>query len=388
MSKFKELVESQVNEDSLNEGLRSAINNSKVGSSINRFGSGVADASSYLASKARHLTGLSAKSSTSQLAGAVGHISHWSESQDNINKVADVIVKHPNATYAHLGEAIRKGSSQHALDAMKHPNATHHTLETAMLYHQNNPEVLNAAINHPKATSETLDLAANRVHRDNNTKEAQSIINHPKVTGDILDKLGHHLIKYDTSSSLNNLANHPKASSLLLSQIAINTNDKRVTPNLINSIATHPNADEYTRNSIARNNNTSTATLRHIADLPTSDYTKQLIAGHENTDPAVIHKLVTKETSDSKPNIYHSKAISIAAINNRNTSPETLDHIAHHVDGGNTYEKHDQLSSLLANPRTPASALRTIYNNHPTYSESAMAHPNGGALRKFALPKG
>lgn len=359
MSKFQELVESQVNADSLNEGLRSAINNSKVGSSINRFGSGVADASSYLVSKARHLTGLSTKSSTSQLEGAVNHINLYSEGKDVVKHVSDIVVKNPKSSEEHLGSVIRKSPDpEHALAAIAHPNATTKNVLSAIINHRDSGKVLTAAINHPKIDKNTLDFAARRVTNTDNPEATQALVNHEKISGE----------------SLAHLVNH--------------TDPRRMSASLIDKIANHPNANRDTNDAIANHRDTSTHTLRQLANKDISHDTARSIVRHENTDPATIHHLVTKESNNVESgNAHPYRGVSSSAVRNPNTSPETLSHIAANLSSHSDV-KYNQLRALVAHPRTPSSALRTIYDNHPSFREDAMAHPNGGTLRKFALPKG
>lgn len=354
MSKFQKLVESQLNNDSLNEGLRSSINNSKIGSKINNFGSNVAEAGSFIASKARFVSGLTTKSNTSSLAGAVNHMNMYSDS-NMIKKVASIVTKHPKATGDQLGDVIRK-SPEHALDAVNHANADVHTLKAASSHViSSNSKVLNAVVNHPHVTADILNHAAIVATRTGNHDAIKAIVGHPKTSAGTLTHIALTHTGDDAHSTLNKISNHA-------------------------------NADHNVHEAIAGNASTSTHTLRQLANKNISNDTASKIARHENTAPATIHQLVTKESQDvAAGTASDHRNISRNAVKNPNISPETLDHIASNISTRYPVST-GHVVSVLSHPKTPTSALRTIYNNHPEHRDLAMDHPNGGQLRKFALP--
>lgn len=356
---FKEFVESQFDE-SLSEGLRDTINNSKIGQKINRTGLGnrvnvgahnIKQTAGYLASKAAHLTGLSASSSPKQLDNAVNHMdTHYGADS---KKVVPVILAHPKSTDAHLASAVRHSAGD-VQAAVRHPNSGAKTLGYA--------------------TSELYSAKASPVQ----TKAlASSIINHPKVSADDLHKVAHFALNAGHEDTLRKVLNHPKTSSETLERIA---DSKHVNTSDLHTIAQHPNGDTIrVKTSVIGNNKTSPSTIRDIANSKGNgnDYNLHArILQHENTDPGTIHNIVTGKNGD------HYK---MAAVSNPNTWPETLHHITQSVVNDKD-AKWSHIHQLLDNPKTPSSALRLIHGVSSHFHQDAENHPNGQALRNFRGP--
>lgn len=361
---FKELVESQFDE-SLSEGLRDTINNSKIGHAINRTGLGnrvvvtshnIKQTAGYLASKAAHLTGLSASSSPKQLNNAVDHMdTHYGA---DAKKVVPVILAHPKATDAHLASAVRRSAGD-----------------------------VQAAVNHPNSGPKTLGNATSELSNRNfssvqSKSLANSIIAHPKVSSDDLHQVAHFALRNGHAETLRKIIDHPKTSSATLERIA---DSKHINASDLHSIAHHPNGDTIeVKKAILDNNKTSTSTIRDIANSKGNEAKGNeanynihaRILRHENTDPVTIHKVVTDK---------HGQYSKMSAVNNPNTSPETLLHITQSVVNDKDH-KWQHIHALLDNPKTPSSALRLIHGVSSHFHQDAENHPNGQALRNFRGP--
>ena len=385
MSKFQELVESKFNEDSLNEGLRSAINNSKIGRKINDGGSNISSLIGEKISRTRFVDGLTTKSSKSQLSGATAHLNHFAKSKDEINKISDIVVNHPHATSSQLNDVIYNSRSpSHILAAVNHPNASIHTLRSATMHGDGNPDLMKAIINHPKADKDVFNSVTSEALSKPNHPSLQDLAHHPSTPSYSLGRIADKAMTTNNHALITTIAHHPSTLSHTLSSLASKTD---LPPELINKIANHPNASESTHYTIANNKNTSTHTLKQLASKGDTGFMASAIVRHPNTDPATIHKVVNQERNADGTEYRH---VAGEAAKNPNTSSETLDSIASDIGTHHSFgQGHAHIiDTLLAHPNTPASALRTIYNNHSSHREMAMNHPNGGALRKFALPKG
>lgn len=388
MSKFQELVESQFNEDILNEGLRSAINNSKIGRAINDGGSNIASSMGSKISRSRFVDGLTTKSSKSQLSGATAHLSHFAKSKDEINKISDIVVNHPHATSSQLNDVINNSRDpSHILAAVNHPNANEHTLRSANMYANGNHEILKAIINHPKANEDRFNAVTSEALSTNNHSLLQDLAHHSKTPSFSLGRIADRAMTTNNHALITTVAHHPSTPSHTLSSLASHRDARSMPPELINKIANHPNASESTHYTIANNKNTSTHTLKQLASKGDTGFMASAIVRHPNTDPATIHKVVNQERNAEGTEYRH---VAGEAAKNPNTSSETLDSIASDIGTHHSFgQGHAHIiDTLLAHPNTPASALRTIYNSHSSHREMAMNHPNGGALRNFALPKG
>ncbi len=382
MNKFQQLVESQFEENTaLNEGIASTIKN-KVQNSVSAI-KDVAGDLAYQSKRKRYLTGLTPTSSKEQLDAAHLHMTSSYVSSKDAGVAAKTIIKHPKATDSQLADSVLRsaiynkptnkpnehyvlinGTERNAAAklAIQHPNASTNTLKAAVTHSVGDTS--------EARTSEGNILRGAEQHPEHSAL-LQSIANHPKVNSEIINNIAYKASASNDTKTLHALAKNVKSNSNTLSVIA---NHNSATAATLHAIAAHPALNKDVAIDIAHNPNTDKHTLNLLSDKPNSVSASTLV-GHKNASADMIDKIVKS-----------GQGISAAALN-PNTSSATLDHIAKLPVSSSAYARTHLTDSLLSHPNTSSSTLRHLYNNHPHLRDAISAHPNGGNLQKFGLPR-
>ena len=214
---------------------------------------------------------------------------------DVYNDSGKEVAVHPNATSAHLDEALNDKDSKVRAVAARHPNATSAHLDKAS--NDKDPEVRAAAARHPNATSAHLDKASN----DKDSWVRAAAANHPNATSAHLDKALN-----DKDSDVRRVAaRHPNATSAHLDK-ASNDEDYGVRKRA----AQHPNAtsahldkalndkNSDVRESAARNPNATSAHLDKASNDKDS-WVRAAAANHPNAPRAHLEAITNNNNGRS-----------------------------------------------------------------------------------------
>ncbi len=290
---------------------------------------------------------------------------HLADNEKSDSKFAHEILAHPKTDQKVTESLAKHQDPKVVMAAINHPKADKLTLQKAVLK-SDNSDVIKTALAHPKADSETVRRTAWKKNED----FVSAAINHPLANNDVLaDAANNH----NTPKAAISAMNHPSANKRIIYHGIMNRN-----PDVAVAALKHPKADSEIVDEAAKHKDSKVvmAALNHPLSGKKTPINAIL---NSNKDPKVaLAALNHKEAG--------VKAVNDAIEHHGDNKKVALAALAHPMSNHTTTEigvKSDDKDVAMAALNHKNAYHETTYfgarHEDPDVAMAAINHPSAGA---------